>query len=699
MMGLGYTNTESAIPTLITGLADRSKMVREATHWSLRQTLIDDRGWQEVLTALGSQDDYTREAAMRTLVMKVDTVMPQSSVNVRRLAMAFDQGLNNDPHPAVRAWATRAAWQWWIWNSPVRPGLNQAWSKLLERHEPNALVENAIRYQSQALFIANGHVANGSKEHQYKELAELFKTIHDRLQVAKTEKDESLERRLTQRLVAVAATFYNQRGGDGGPGQMGYITPGAGKLFGEAVMTQLAYVESLPEDDRYEILMRSTLEGAANIPHEPLQEKLVDYSINGAERFRSTAAASISDPRLVSLIAVPEKLEPMYRQLVRGSREPPRRKDLSDPILKMFGGVHWILPNTQEQRLEIRRYLIPRFDRYLTTTTINKIEDFELQKGFEQEHDAAWYLADGLGDAVAKNPDLHFEELAEAFPTNFDNDAKARFWMRSVPWILEFKRELPEVVVDPKKLPPIDPYEELRTRALKLFLSQLKKEADSRNRKEAANLANQTALKRNPEVLTALDAMIKFENDKGVVENAKKVLSQNSETFQKDLVAALKNDKDHMFEVDEVGNPQPPEDFVQDVIYFRDYVVPEMTKALRGDERSCMICHGEPGRVPSMELHAPDQVGFLPVDKLVANYRVLQQRVNLANVETSKLLRKPLNIQTGKEDGHQGGRRYQPNDPGYQILRKWVANQVTIQEKYGQPQPSAKAKGDTAGGR
>ena len=50
----------------------------------------------------------------------------------------------------------------------------------------------------------------------------------------------------------------------------------------------------------------------------------------------------------------------------------------------------------------------------------------------------------------------------------------------------------------------------------------------------------------------------------------------------------------------------------------------------------------------------------------------------MGNVERSKLLRKPLNVQTGDEDGHQGGRRYQPNDPGYQILRKWALNQVEL---------------------
>ena len=59
---------------------------------------------------------------------------------------------------------------------------------------------------------------------------------------------------------------------------------------------------------------------------------------------------------------------------------------------------------------------------------------------------------------------------------------------------------------------------------------------------------------------------------------------------------------------------------------------------------------------------------------------ILQQRVNLADIETSKLLRKPLNVQTGKEDGHQGGRRYAPAERGYQILRRWVLDQPRVQQ-------------------
>jgi hypothetical protein len=685
VLGLGYISDDVCVQPLVSRLGDKSKMVREAAHWSLRQNLIDDRGWNETLAALQSEDDYQRESAVRALIMKVDTVMPQSAVKYDKLVTAFDRCLNEDGHPAVRAWTTRAAWQWWVWNPPVRDALNVAWKKLLSRDENNALTENAIRYQTHALFIANGHIANGSRQHQYKQLENLFADLHATWKDAR-EKNANLERTLTQRLYSVSSTFYSQRGGDGGPGQLGYVTPGSGKLFGDIALAQIAHVEKLPAGDRRDTLLQSVLEGSANIPHEALQEKLVEYSISGPESFRSLAASSISDPRLVSLIAVPEQLEPMYRQLLRGAAEPPRRKDLSDPILKMYGSVRWILPKSDEQREEILQYMIPSLSAYRTSAEIEKFEEVAVRGQAQRDAEAAWYLADGLGTAVAKNPDLHFEHLAQSLPDSFENDAHARFWLRSVPWMLEFKRELPVVQVDPKKLPPVDPFEELRTRALQLFLTQLTEQADPRNRKEAANLANQTAMKRNPEVLTALAAMLKFEKDKGVVDNAKKVLSQSRDTFLRDLVAALKKQTDHGFPVQD-GNPQPPQEFIVDVTYFRDYVVPEMTKVLRGDERSCMICHGEPRRVPSMELHSPDQVGFLPVEKLLENYRVLQQRVDTKEILKSKLLRKPLNVQTGKEDGHQGGRRYQVTDPGYLILQQWVTNQQKLQDQFGKPAP------------
>ena len=59
----------------------------------------------------------------------------------------------------------------------------------------------------------------------------------------------------------------------------------------------------------------------------------------------------------------------------------------------------------------------------------------------------------------------------------------------------------------------------------------------------------------------------------------------------------------------------------------------------------------------------------------------MQMRVNLSDVEKSKFLRKPLNIQTGEEDGHQGGARYEADEPGYQVIREWVEKQAELQSE------------------
>jgi hypothetical protein len=128
------------------------------------------------------------------------------------------------------------------------------------------------------------------------------------------------------------------------------------------------------------------------------------------------------------------------------------------------------------------------------------------------------------------------------------------------------------------------------------------------------------------------------------------------------------------------GQPNLTRQFLASFRYFSDYVAPELNRPQRMDEMSCMRCHGVRGRVPSMELEAPDPNGYWTVAKMLKNYLTLQQRVNLTDIEQSKLLRKPLNIQTGKEDGHQGGRRYLPADRGYQIIRRWVLDQPRVQQ-------------------
>jgi hypothetical protein len=154
--------------------------------------------------------------------------------------------------------------------------------------ETNALVENCFRYQSHAFFIANGHKANASREHQYLQLSALFKTLEGKLE--DTNLPNATKDRLAQRLVAVAATYYNTSGGDGGPGQMGYVTPGSADAVGKAVLRAFNKAESRKDGQA----LRLVLEGSAGVTYTPLQDKLIAYSTSGPEELRTLAAAAVS---------------------------------------------------------------------------------------------------------------------------------------------------------------------------------------------------------------------------------------------------------------------------------------------------------------------------------------------------------------------------------------------------------------------
>ncbi len=79
-----------------------------------------------------------------------------------------------------------------------------------------------------------------------------------------------------------------------------------------------------------------------------------------------------------------------------------------------------------------------------------------------------------------------------------------------------------------------------------------------------------------------------------------------------------------------------------------------------------------------MELMPADNNGYQSSQALHTNYVRLLERVDETDVEQSKLLLKPLNVQSGKEDGHQGGRRFNPADRGYEILRRWVLDAAAL---------------------
>ena len=400
-VGLGTSHAESGVATLTAAMADKSKMVRDAAVWATRQTLLDDHGWTEMMTVLQSPNDYVREAAWQTMRVRADAIMPAAKVNFAALNAIFDKAINNDPHPAVRAWALKAAQEWWIWNPPVRKAVNASWITMLERPETNMLVEQSNRYASQALFIANGHKANGSKEHQYKELAELFEALDKRL----TDAEPVTRTRLAHRLVSIGGTFFQTAGGDGGPGQMGYVTPFSGDMMGHASIIYLN--EVIKKSDLTAI--RAGLEGATGVPNQQLTEWLVNYSLKGPDNMRQLAAGAISDPRVVSLPAVPEQVEPQLAQVKRGANEPPRRAQVSDPIVDLWSKVNWNIPKTEEQQIEFFNLIIPKFDKYTSQKDIDAIADPAKRSEVAREMDANWYLADRLGDVLAVNPDLHLE--------------------------------------------------------------------------------------------------------------------------------------------------------------------------------------------------------------------------------------------------------------------------------------------------
>ncbi|MGH9833240.1 MAG: HEAT repeat domain-containing protein, partial [Blastocatellia bacterium] len=127
-MALGGVHHERGVPTLVKLMGDQVKMVRDAASWAMEQTLLDDVGFDAVFAAYESGGDLTRESILKALGMRADAVMTQPKFDKQRLTRLLDRALNDDPHPGVRAWAAKAAWQWWVWNPPMRDAIQQAWT-------------------------------------------------------------------------------------------------------------------------------------------------------------------------------------------------------------------------------------------------------------------------------------------------------------------------------------------------------------------------------------------------------------------------------------------------------------------------------------------------------------------------------------------------------------------------------------------
>jgi hypothetical protein len=821
LLGLGGALAHDGLPTLIEHLDDPVKTCREAAFWSLRQLLLDDTGWEQMITAYRQGSDRTRQSILQALVTRVDLAGPESKADLRALENVLASAMS-DSFAGVRAWAFKAAWHWWVWNAPLRDGINRAWVEALVRDENEALVEMAMRYSTASLLIVNGQIANqtggDNRDQQYPELARLYELLAARRDAVTPEQRRLLDRRLT----AVAASHFQERGNDGGPGQLGYSTPGSSELIGRAV---LATYER--DTDGAIPWKKIALEGASNVNHAPLQERVLALLQAGDLDLVAVAARALSNPQALSLPASPATLRPLLdkveRFLIAG------RKDDAEALVNFLARVKWDFSNvTETQEQEFYRLLIPGAQaqdggggppaalpgllgrpaprpappdvdtaRTEKAALLGRIlgdnQTLQRKRVFDYVHEGApefwlpsteWMASFQEGgptmeeavEGATEAEDLEIAELTfgrttqQIVPDGLTSRNTILWWREGIPGArLAFQIEVPEAGrydlisaflydremgivqfalngqdiseptdfyksdlsatgptslgihelqqgtnlftvkmigsnpdaepnhifgIDYVKLEPdegagsmftkdergvdvIDPVIAAKDQVIGMFTQWFSEETPEETRRTAIRLANKTALRRNPEVRKVLAVYVEQEPAPELRESIQNILNSDDEVYGEQLRKFIVAQGEP--QGSEVRRLEPTRPFVEDILYFRDYVFAEMTKINASDNKACISCHGVPGRVPTLYLDPPDAAGYIPPEQLLANYRKMQQRVDLNDVEASKFLRKPLNIQTGEEDGHQGGVRYQAADPGYQLIREWVLKQVKLQ--------------------
>ncbi len=196
----------------------------------------------------------------------------------------------------------------------------------------------------------------------------------------------------------------------------------------------------------------------------------------------------------------------------------------------------------------------------------------------------------------------------------------------------------------------VDQVTDAKRRVVSMFVKWFSPEVAREAREIASRLAATPTLRQNPEVRRAVAAHVDSEPVARIRTMLRNLLETDGARYRQqleDLIAAPVQD-----DRAEARPLAASETFLDDILHFRDYVFPEMARVDPADNRACVSCHGVPGRVPTLYLHPPDSAGHIDPPELLENYRKLQARVNLENPERSLLLRKPLNVQTGQEEGH-----------------------------------------------
>ena len=336
--------------------------------------------------------------------------------------------------------------------------------------------------------------------------------------------------------------------------------------------------------------------------------------------------------------AAQEFVEPLIQQFYRGAAEPERRSELASPLVRLFARSRWNLPQSEEQRRIFYKLIIPDFPEERGRLEENTRALLQMDKDSDD-----WFVARSMSGILHANPDLQTPFAVNLIPVRFKTQMEEMYWLPALKWLLAFDAPMPEIG-KPAPIPSGPAYQ----RAVDLYVRALTEKVDSRLRSQALSMAGDVNIRRHPVIAPAL----------------RKALPSYYE-------------------------PDPPEvaamtpEWKRNWEFFRDHVAPEMTRPNREDQQACLGCHGVAGRVPSLELNNADDRGYVKAGELYANYKKLVERVDERNVEQSKILRKPLNVQTGQEDGHQGGRRFNPTDRPYQILKIWAFDAALLKKSSG----------------
>ena len=431
LLGLGGSLAAEGLATLIEHLDDPIKSCREAAFWSLRQLMLDGVGWEETLRAFESDSELARQSIQQALVTRVDLV-GSGNPNVSGLGQVLAAGMR-DPFAGVRAWAHKAAWHWWVWNPPLRDSINRAWIDSLLRGEDEKLAEMALRYSTASFLIVNGQIANQTggenADQQYPELARFYEELARRRGSASPADRKRLDRRLT----AVAATHFQERAGDGGPGQLGYSTSGSTEVVGRSILATY----HLGDDGSGIPWQELSLEAAANTSYSPLQKEMLDLLMTGGLDLVAAASRALSNPRTLSLPASVKILQPFLAKL--GAFLKKDRREDAQALANFLARIQWNFDGVDRRgEAEFYRLLIPE-TRPPSQVPSPKGALFRplLRQEPEDTETTDELRQTLLGQIVGENPTLRrrmvFDFVREV----------PRFWLPSTEWMVGFQERDP----------------------------------------------------------------------------------------------------------------------------------------------------------------------------------------------------------------------------------------------------------------